>query len=288
MPRASLRETSILTESDTHSDHEYENVLLTLENTYIKPWFERDPYSFQLLSTIRYDPSLTETPPLSPGDITSGNFFLLDLHVLRLKYTLEYFYLQFEIVKMLELDGEFMLGKLREAVEESGKDILESYKLRLLVRLDGEVTIEVHDTPRIKDLTAAINGHAEPTFDLYIAKLPTPISPYTSFKTTVRSHYTEARENTLPGKRIGKEEVILYSFQGILTEGSITNVAVRHGDKWVTPMLSSGCLCGVMRHHLLKLGLIEELTTNIHSITPGTELLIFNAIFGVAKGILMK
>lgn len=269
-------------------DLEYESVLLTVESTYTKSWFERDPYSFQLLSTIRYDPSLTETPPLLPSDISNDNFYLLELHLRRLKYTLEYFCLQYDSVKMLELCENFVLKKLIEAIAKSGKDYLKPYKLRLLVRLNGEVTIEVHDTPVITDLTGSMAESAEPTFDLYISKLPVPISPYTSFKTTVRSHYSEARESTLPGKRVGKEEVLLYNFQGLLTEGSITNVAVRHGDRWITPMLSSGCLCGVMRHNLLKLGLIEELKIDIHTITPGTELLIFNAIFGVAKGILVR
>lgn len=264
---------------------DYEAVLRSVELGYSEPNFERDPLSFELLSTIRYDPSLTPSPPHLATQITPSNFYLLDLHLLRLQYTLGYFAQHYEKTNTFELPRDLIVQKLVEAISNSGKSTLSPYKIRLLVKLDGSVSVEVHDTPPIDNLEAL---DVEPTFDLYTAKMPTPISPFTSFKTTWRKHYTDARAQTLPGAKPGREEALLYNFQGVLTEGTITNVAVRHGDRWITPMLSSGCLCGVMRHRLLQKGVIEELTISIHLISPGSEVLVFNAIMGVAKGILVK
>ena len=72
-------------------------------------------------------------------------------------------------------------------------------------------------------------------------------------------------------------------------EGSITNVAVIQKDpngskKYVTPRLATGCLCGTMRHYLLRLGLIEEGDIDIGSLTVGNEVLLFNGVMGCIKG----
>ena len=69
-------------------------------------------------------------------------------------------------------------------------------------------------------------------------------------------------------------------------EGSITNVAVkRESDgKWVTPLLSSGCLCGVTRHFLLRKNFIEEDNVTLEQLKPGTKVLLMNAIMGVFGG----
>lgn len=54
--------------------------------------------------------------------------------------------------------------------------------------------------------------------------------------------------------------------------------------KYVTPRLATGCLCGTMRHYLLRLGLIEEGDIDIGSLTVGNEVLLFNGVMGCIKG----
>ena len=67
---------------------------------------------------------------------------------------------------------------------------------------------------------------------------------------------------------------------------SDTNVAIRRkkDGKWITPQLSSGCLCGVMRHFLLRKDFIEEETILLRSLEIDTEILLFNGIMGVVRG----
>ena len=54
-----------------------------------KPLFDSDDLC--LLSTMRYDPSLSETEPTSASSLNKSNFFLFDEHYHRLKFTVDYF-----------------------------------------------------------------------------------------------------------------------------------------------------------------------------------------------------
>ena len=71
-------------------------------------------------------------------------------------------------------------------------------------------------------------------------------------------------------------------------EGSITNIALRGvRRKWVTPLLSSGCLCGVTRHFLLRKNFIEEDNVTLEQLKPGTKVLLMNAIMGCLVALLL-
>ncbi|MCP8717943.1 MAG: aminotransferase class IV [Asgard group archaeon] len=262
---------------------------------------------FEILLTIRYDPNLTPVSPLTYKDVTIQNFFLLPEHTARINFTVDFFHLLYGTSPDFEITELFLFEQLVKAIELEGKSVLYSYKLRLLLKLDGSAKIEVHQVPDIGNLLGGIfpdietipeeleflNHHPDSeeavVWDLYIDKKPTLVSPFTSFKTTKRDAYTESR-GILPGLKPGKEEVILYNTQNNVMEGSITNIAIkRESDgKWVTPLLSSGCLCGVTRHFLLRKKFIEEDTINIEKLQPGTELLLMNGIVGVVKGIIVK
>ncbi len=56
----------------------------------------------------------------------------------------------------------------------------------------------------------------------------------------------------------GHDDALLASSAGGLCCGSAANLLVRHGDRWLTPPESSGCLPGVMRGQALALGLARE------------------------------
>ncbi len=63
-------------------------------------------------------------------------------------------------------------------------------------------------------------------------------------KTTHRPDYDRARAEA---KARGLYDVLLLNDAGRVTEGSITNVFVRHGTQWSTPPVEEGLLGGVMR-----------------------------------------
>lgn len=241
---------------------------------------------FEILSTIRYDPNLSSNIPNNPQDISEANFFLFKEHYNRLKDTSEFF-LQNES-QSLDISESLLLNHLKQSIADSNLDITRPLKIRLLASLSGNIKIELYETSPRPNLLDGITTDKIPTpeiWDAYIDNKSILISPFTSFKTTNRGHYTDARNRCLPGNRPGKEEVLVFNTQSMLMEGSITNVAIKHKPtgKWITPPLSSGCLCGVMRHYLLMNNYIKELPISKEMVNTGDELLLFNGIMGVVK-----
>ena len=52
-------------------------------------------------------------------------------------------------------------------------------------------------------------------------------------------------------------------------------------------LLSSGCLCGVTRHFLLRKNFIEEDNVTLEQLKPGTKVLLMNAIMGCLVALLL-
>lgn len=247
-----------------------------------KPLF--DSSDLCLLSTMRYDPSLSEFEPTSASSLTKSNFFLFDEHYHRLKFTVDYFKRQRATNLTFNLSATDFLQKIIHTIETSGTNLHKALKIRILLSMDGKLKVELHETPERANL---LDGILDPSssllWDVYKDPEFTISSPLTSFKTTSRDHYTQARNRCLPQLRPGCEEVLLQNPQGHATEGSITNFAVRKNGTWITPPLSTGCLCGVMRHFLLRKGYLKEQVVPMASISTGDELLLFNGIMGVIR-----
>ncbi|KAK6198112.1 aminotransferase-like protein [Scheffersomyces amazonensis] len=278
-----------------------------LDRLYMKPTFpEKLPPDFEILSTIRYDPKLTALPPETFEQIVPDNFFLIRAHIRRLIFTFQYFqrYSGLEIIEF-DVSPEFLSEQLVEAIKRDGKPVYLPLKLRLLMTLDGTVKVEVHETPVRENLLYGLispesqlieTNSIDTAFDLptldegvvwdvYIDKQFTPMSPFTSFKTTHRNAYNDARARTLPGKS-SHEEVLMHNPEKCVMEGSITNIAVRDEKHniWVTPRLSSGCLCGTMRSLLLRKHFLYERVIKINEVKVGDDILLFNAIMGIVRG----
>ncbi|ESW95817.1 hypothetical protein KL918_003373 [Ogataea parapolymorpha] len=256
---------------------------------HLKDPFDYEKVQFEVLSTIRYDPvlysgslSLPEALVCSPLD--QSFFLFLDYHVDRLNETAEFFELPAQ-----KLNSSLLAAQLSQALYD--KDVYQAHKMRYLLNKDGQV--EIQAVPIASSLNLDIN--CPPTWTLYLDSEPTIISPFTSFKSTYRSHYTEARKRKIPP---GAEnaDVVLFNHADQITETSICNIAVLRNDKnpltgeintrWTTPPLSSGCLCGVTRRYLLEKGLISEGVIMKNSIKDGEQVLIFNGIMGVAKAVI--
>lgn len=253
--------------------------------------YEVDLTSFQVLSTIRYDPALTKTPPNTVDDVTPDNFFLFGEHIERLKFTVLFFLTSYALGKQgvnLEFSHKYIFSQLKNALQQSNTDLLKPLKIRLLASFNGDIKIELYEVNPRANLLDGILLETYPEdemWDVYLDSDLTLPSPFTSFKTTKRDAYSAARARSLPGIRPGKEEVLLYNTNDEVMEGSITNFALKSKDgRWITPQLSSGALCGVMRHALLRKNLITEETIHTTNIKTGSEVLLFNGVMGVIRG----
>lgn len=272
------------------SDEYLEELENFVYESYIKPCFPQEyDGKWEILLTIRYDPKLSKVAPTSYDSVSMNNFWLLDEHYQRLVFTFEFFKIQFDLTSDFEVNKDFLFGKLMEALKDSQKSVTNCYKFRLLVKLDGDFVIQIHDIDPVDNLLSGFSDDLPPTYNVYIDKEPTMISPFTSFKTTNRSHYTESRARALPATP-GKHEVLIYNPQLDVMEGSITNIAVRRksDNKWITPSLNSGCLCGVTRHFLLRKNFLEEEKIALQDLQKNQEVLLFNGIIGVVKGTIVS
>ncbi|KAG7662912.1 ABZ2 [[Candida] subhashii] len=281
-----------------HKIKSIDEVITSIHEDYIQKDFPKQyNHDFEILSTIRYDPLLSRIPPMIYDEISSVNFFLLSEHIERLKFTLAYFHHQFKTTMDFEITESGLLEQLIRAMKYAQRPVMLPYKYRVLVDLSGNVRVEIHDTDHRDDLLAGMfpclvdetlmgMSNVDEVWDVYIDSKQTLISPFTSFKTTKRDAYNEVRARILPGLRPGKEEVLLYNTSNKLMEGSITNVAIKRfsDGKWITPLLSSGCLCGVTRSFLLKKDFIEEDSIDIDDLLPGMDILLFNGVMGVVRG----
>ncbi|KAG7747625.1 hypothetical protein KL912_002997 [Ogataea haglerorum] len=257
---------------------------------HLKDPFDYEKVQFEVLSTIRYDPllysgrlSLPEALVCSPLD--QSFFLFLDYHVDRLNETAEFFELPVQ-----KLNSSLLVAQLSQALDD--KDVYRAHKMRYLLNKQGHVEIQAN--PISSPLNLDIN--CPPTWTVYLDSEPTIISPFTSFKSTYRDHYTEARKRKVP-PGVEHTDVLLFNHADQITETSICNIAVLRNDKnpltgeiitrWTTPSLSSGCLCGVTRRYLLEKGLICEGVIMKSSIKNGEQALLFNGIMGVAKAVIL-
>lgn len=255
--------------------------------------YKLDQEGLQILSTIRYDPSLTRKVPETVGDVKKANFFLFADHIERLQFTADFFTSSLKHEKLVEdlfpyeITEKFIFDQLRNSLFESQVRLDLPMKVRLLLKLNGEVIVELHETPIRPNLLDGL-GEDFPIsdrYDLYVNSEPALASPFTSFKTTQRDVYTNARNRSLPGLRPGKEEVILFNTANEVMEGSITNIAVKNENgQWVTPQLTTGCLCGVARKMLIRKSYIYEGSITKSSLTVGQDVLLFNGIMGAVRG----
>ncbi len=116
-------------------------------------------------------------------------------------------------------------------------------RVRLMLGRSGAVAIEVADLPPTPDVPV-------------IARVvPLPVDPQDfrlRHKTTDRAFYVEARQ------RAGTFEVVFARPDGLLTEGSFTNLFVARNGTLVTPPLARGLLPGVHRAGLIARGRAVE------------------------------
>lgn len=160
--------------------------------------------------------------------VEGGKIYLLDEHAARLEDSAHYFDYpcQIEEIKQALTDHASSLG--------SG-----TWRLRLLLSADGSVSFTQAPLATRPSITFSIARPRISSSDIFIFH-----------KTTRRALY----DDTLAAEtaRCDVNEVLFLNERGELAEGSRSNLFLRRGDVLVTPPVSSGCLPGTLRAHLLS------------------------------------
>jgi para-aminobenzoate synthetase/4-amino-4-deoxychorismate lyase len=145
-------------------------------------------------------------------------------------------------------------------------------RVRLVLRRDGLLEVEVGPPPAVVDGPVRLAVDPEPVDadDVWLRH-----------KTTRRAVYTE-RATRWPDA----DDVVLTSSRGEVTETTIANVAVRLGDRWWTPPVSSGCLPGVERGRLVAAGVLHERPLTPADLAAADELAVVNSLRGWRPAVL--
>lgn len=142
------------------------------------------------------------------------------------------------------------------------------YKVRLLLSLQGRITIKYDSLP--------LHFQAFPNIKI----APQPIDANNNFlyhKTTNRSIYQKLLKKT------GTTDLLLYNKKNMLTETTIANIAVKIDNTLFTPPLECGLLPGVMRGYLLGKGVLREKNIPVSILSKNPQIFLMNAIRGLQK-----
>ena len=180
----------------------------------------RQAAAFDLIETMRFEP---ET-----------GIAHLELHLERMKRSAG------------ELGFEFDRHAARNQIQALCFELEEPAKLRLMSARSGETSLETGPMP------APIEG------PLPVVALPNPLDPSDwrlAHKTSDRGFYEDAQR---AAKGMNASEAILVRDDGLVTEGSFTNVFVERDGMLLTPPAKLGLLPGILREHLIAEGRARE------------------------------
>ncbi len=180
---------------------------------------------------------------------------LLELHLERMK------------ASAAELGFAFDRHALRNAIHALCFDLEAAARVRLLVSRSGAHALDASPIP-------------DPLADTAIcAVLPLPVAEgdwRLRHKTSDRHFYEDALG---AARGAGAHEALFLRDDGLITEGSFTNVFVARGDALITPPASLGLLPGVLRRSLLDAGQAIEAPVSMADLEHG--FFIGNALRGL-------
>jgi para-aminobenzoate synthetase/4-amino-4-deoxychorismate lyase len=180
-------------------------------------FFTRPPVRFQLLESLLWQDS----------------YYLLELHLERLRSSAEYF------------DFPWEEKRIRQALDQAQCRLSadSAYKVRLLLDRAGEVTVE---SAPLRPPLASLPS--EGTITLATARTSST-DRFLYHKTTHREFYERCYAEAA---RQGHEDVVFLNERDEVTEGSRNNLFVELAGRLFTPPVECGLLPGIMRRHLLE------------------------------------
>ncbi|MEM7568179.1 MAG: aminodeoxychorismate synthase component I [Pseudomonadota bacterium] len=147
------------------------------------------------------------------------------------------------------------------------------YKVRLLYARRGDFTLSAE--PLLSEQGATV-------FRLRRGRLPQMTAQsqmFLRYKTSLRWFYADA---LAAAKTAGAcDDVLLVDDEGMVQEGSYTNIFVQDGDSLITPPATGALLPGVLRQQLLDTGAAKEAPLHISQLESAQGLFIGNAVRGL-------
>ncbi len=180
---------------------------------------------------------------------------LLELHLERMKKSAK------------ELGFEFDRHLARNQIHALCFDLEEPAKVRLLASRGGETALEAGPMPAPLDAPCKVIA------------LPNPVDPSDwrlAHKTSDRGFYEDA---LTAAKSAGADEAILVREDGLVTEGSFTNVFVERDGVLLTPPTTLGLLPGIFRAFLIEKERAREAQLTLDDLADG--FLLGNAVRGL-------
>ena len=190
--------------------------------------------------------------------LESGEVYLLDRHLHRLRHSARHFSFKYDS------------DKVREQITEAAPRL--PVFLRLLLSQNGDLEISSGAIPtdqfeHLKFSSVRVDSK----------------NPFLYHKTTKRGVYEEARRDCA-----ANTDVILINERDEITETTITNIAVFRDGQWITPALSCGLLPGVLRAELLSRGEIVEGIIHPEDLHSSDPIRCFNALRGIFEAELLS
>lgn len=256
--------------------------------------------SFQIISSLRYDPALPDTVtqqvadsyprPLTP-------YYLIPYHQDRLANAARQFNWH-KALPTLEQD----LDKFHSTLDSFIPDRTKPWRLRIVIEDKATPTaglvVEANPTPPIDPrqllLPLADTHPAQtPAWRVYVDSQPTVPSAFTTHKTTAREYYTAARHRAGIMSPQEQAEVLVVNPAGEVMEGSITTPYFRRrgspasGPEWVTPPLECGGNAGTTRRYALAQGFCTEEVMPAAGLVDGEQCWLSNGVRGFMRGIVV-
>jgi para-aminobenzoate synthetase / 4-amino-4-deoxychorismate lyase len=203
--------------------------------------------AFDLIETMRFSPE--------------SGIALLELHLERIK------------ASAAELGFAFDRHAVRNQIQALCFELDRPSRVRLLAARGGAIALEAGDMP-------------EPLHEpAPCIALPLPVDPgdwRLRHKTSDRGFYADALA-VAQGENAA--EALLVRADGLVTEGSFTNVFVERGGELLTPPAALGLLPGVLRRSLIERGRAREAELTLADLANG--FFIGNALRGLVPARLL-
>jgi para-aminobenzoate synthetase/4-amino-4-deoxychorismate lyase len=139
-------------------------------------------------------------------------------------------------------------------------------RVRVLLSLDGRLEIQHSPAPE----------HSDTPVCLFVDDETVASNDIMLFHKTTRRSLYNRRQRRFPGA----DDVIMVNERGECTEVTTANFAVRRGNTWLTPPLSSGCMPGIAREVLLERGEIREGVVLANDLATADDIAVFNSLRG--------
>lgn len=218
--------------------------------------FEECLLKANFLTSKHIDFQLIETILLQ-----DGKYYLLDLHLKRLKESSEYFGFRYDEEEIIKALGN-----------NCSK---EKYRVRLLLDRNGKITIT---KSKLDDISS------EPKNVTFSDIRIDPNNIFFYHKTTNRTIYDQELRKA---REKGYFDILFINNRDEVTEGAISNVVIKDKDVYYTPPIESGLLNGVFRQYLFESNFpIAEKLLKKEDLLNAEKIYLINSVRGMIEVIL--